>query len=213
MAKKESFYDWVIKRGGHINPCLNLFNVFPNGSRGIAATTDIPEAELLILMPMKACIHTLPEETQEVITRYPSTLLQTSPLYVRPLQVDSLMLLRRADPLNSMSLCRKINVPHSSENSLRTCRSLLVHSCEQPWCLCTICHRYRLKQCFCRLAWLTPLKWAHASRVSERMVAASVCEFDTHRWMLCRAALRQKRHIWRLFLIHMTVRCLGMTVR
>ena len=68
MNKHESFSGWVSKRGGHINPCLNLFNVFPDGSRGIAAKSDIPEADLLILMPMKACIHTLPEVTEEVIT-------------------------------------------------------------------------------------------------------------------------------------------------
>lgn len=146
MNQDETLIGWVSKRGGYINPCLNLFNVFSNGSRGIAATTDIPEAELLILMPMKACIHTLPEEIQEVITRCPSTLLQTSPLSVWPLQLHSLMLPGTADLLNSMSLCRKIHAPHSLGNSLRTCRSLLFHSCEQPWCLCTICHRYRLDE-------------------------------------------------------------------
>ena len=36
---------------------LNLFKMFPDGSRGIAATVDFQEGEPLMLIPMDACIH------------------------------------------------------------------------------------------------------------------------------------------------------------
>ena len=36
---------------------LNVFKMFPDGSRGIAANVDFQEGEPLMLIPMGACIH------------------------------------------------------------------------------------------------------------------------------------------------------------
>ena len=36
---------------------LNVFKVFPDGSRGIAANVDFQEGEPLMLIPMDACLH------------------------------------------------------------------------------------------------------------------------------------------------------------
>ena len=57
MTQNDIFIDWVKVRGGHISPSINLFGVFAHGSRGIAATADIQQGDVLVLMPMKACIH------------------------------------------------------------------------------------------------------------------------------------------------------------
>ena len=75
MAQYKDFFDWVKLQGGHINPSVDLFGVLPHGSRGIAATADIPQGDVLILMPMKACIHAITEE--KVHPRSPATLITT----------------------------------------------------------------------------------------------------------------------------------------
>ena len=61
MTDNNSFLNWVKARGGHISPCIDLFGVLPHGSRGIAATADISQGDVLIVMPIKACIHTFTE--------------------------------------------------------------------------------------------------------------------------------------------------------
>ena len=53
----KQFYDWVIARGGFVHSDVNLFKMFPDGSRGIAANVDFQEGEPLMLIPMDACIH------------------------------------------------------------------------------------------------------------------------------------------------------------
>lgn len=75
MAQNKEFFDWVKLKGGHISPSIDLFGVLPHGSRGIAATADIPRGQVLILMPMKACIHALAEE--KVYPRSHATLIMT----------------------------------------------------------------------------------------------------------------------------------------
>ena len=60
--QNDIFFDWVKVRGGHISPSINLFGVFPHGSRGIAATADIQQGDVLVLMPMKSCIHAYAED-------------------------------------------------------------------------------------------------------------------------------------------------------
>jgi hypothetical protein len=66
LDKHDPFYKWTESRGGHISPYIDLFHKFPNGRRGIVATYPLKKGELLLLIPVKACIHTLAQEDDEV---------------------------------------------------------------------------------------------------------------------------------------------------
>ena len=57
LEQQKQFHDWVIARGGFVHSDINVFNDFPNGSRGIAANVDFQEGEPLMLIPMDACMH------------------------------------------------------------------------------------------------------------------------------------------------------------
>ena len=66
LDKREQLIKWTKSRGGHISPYIDLFYEFPNGRRGIAATFPLKKGELLLLMPVKECIHTLAQEDDKV---------------------------------------------------------------------------------------------------------------------------------------------------
>ncbi len=66
LDKREQFYKWTESKGGYINPYIDVCNEFPSGRRGIVASYPLKKGELLLLMPLKACIHTMVQEDEEV---------------------------------------------------------------------------------------------------------------------------------------------------
>ncbi|GIL89513.1 hypothetical protein Vretimale_1923 [Volvox reticuliferus] len=62
------FLTWLINRGGQVHPKLDLFYTLPSGDRGVVARSDIPEGQLLLLLPIDCAIY-IP--TKEEFQRHP----------------------------------------------------------------------------------------------------------------------------------------------
>ncbi|KAG2498760.1 hypothetical protein HYH03_003499 [Edaphochlamys debaryana] len=59
----EAFASWLEARGGRLHSKLDLFKELPSGDRGVVATEDVKEGDLLLLLPITATLF-IPKEDE-----------------------------------------------------------------------------------------------------------------------------------------------------
>ena len=57
MALAQEFVAWLKSRGGYLHPNLDLFKELPGGDRGVAATEDLAEGAVLLLLPLSSTLY------------------------------------------------------------------------------------------------------------------------------------------------------------
>ncbi len=57
MSVADTFKSWLEERGGRVSASLDLFRTLENGDRGVVATEDVEEGQLLLLLPITCSLY------------------------------------------------------------------------------------------------------------------------------------------------------------